>query len=92
MAKPDNNMNKVSDYEIETMLFKQIEKPKKYHMTKVFNVFNDYYRINVYTQAEEEGYTKLRINTSYMATYRDKILTIIHGKIKNNDEKPSRWS
>ena len=92
MAKPDNNMNKVSDYEIETMLFKQIEKPKKYHMTKVFNVFNDYYRINVYTQVEEEGYTKLRINTSYMATYRDKILTIIHGKIKNNDEKPSRWS
>ena len=58
MAKPDNNMNKVSDYEIETMLFKQIEKPKKYHMTKVFNVFNDYYRINVYTQTEEEGYTK----------------------------------
>ena len=65
------------DFEIERLLFRQAEKPKHHLMTKIINVFHDYYRINVYTQIEEEGLLKKKIAQSYMTTFRNNILTII---------------
>jgi hypothetical protein len=53
-------------------------------MTKVINVFHDYYRINVYTEIEEEGLIKRKIAQSYMTTFRKNILTII----PDPDKKP----
>jgi hypothetical protein len=67
----------ISDYEIESLLFKQVTKPKHHLMTKIINVFHDYYRINVYTQIEEEGLLKRKISQSYMTTFRNNELTII---------------
>lgn len=67
----------VSEMELETLLFKQVEKPKHHFMTKAINVFHDYYRINVYTQIEDGGFFKQKIAQSYMTTFRDNVLTII---------------
>ena len=67
----------ISDYEMENLLFKQVSKPKNHLMTKVINVFHDYYRINVYTQIEEDGLLKSKISQSYMTIYRDNKLSII---------------
>jgi hypothetical protein len=67
----------INEYEIEGLLFKQIEKPKHHLMTKIINVFHDYYRINIYTQIEEEGLLKQKIAKSYMTTFRNNELTII---------------
>jgi hypothetical protein len=76
----------ISDYEIESLLFKQVSKPKNHLMTKVINVFHDYYRINVYTQIEEDGLLKRKISQSYMTTFRKDILTIIPDPDKKPDD------
>jgi hypothetical protein len=76
----------ISDYEIESLLFKQVDKPKNHLMTKVINVFHDYYRINVYTQIEEEGLLKRKISQSYMTTFRKGLLTIIPDPDKKPDD------
>ena len=75
----------ISDYEIEGLLFKQVTKPKNHLMTKIINVFHDYYRINVYTQIEEDGLFKRKISQSYMTTFRKDILTIIPDPDKRTD-------
>jgi hypothetical protein len=76
----------ISDYEIESLLFKQVSKPKNHLMTKVINVFHDYYRINVYTQTEEDGLLKRKISQSYMTTFRKDVLTIIPDPDKKPDD------
>jgi hypothetical protein len=80
----------ISDYEIEGLLFKQVSKPKNHLMTKVINVFHDYYRINVYTQIEEDGLLKRKISQSYMTTFRNDILTIILDSDKKTDSKTKK--
>jgi hypothetical protein len=81
----------ISDYEIESLLFKQVTKPKNHLMTKVINVFHDYYRINVYTQIEEEGLLKRKISQSYMTTFRNDVLTIIPDPDKKPDDLKKKW-
>ena len=75
----------ISDYEIESLLFKQVSKPKNHLMTKVINVFHDYYRINVYTQIEEDGLLKRKISQSYRTKFRNDTLTIIPDPDKRTD-------
>lgn len=65
------------DLEIESLLFKQVEKPKHHLMTKIINVFENRYRINVYIEIEEEGLTKKRIHSSYFCHYSPGKLKII---------------
>lgn len=81
----------ISDYEIESLLFKQVTKPKNHLMTKVINVFHDYYRINVYTQIEEDGLLKRKISQSYMTTFRKDVLTIIPDPDKKADDLKKKW-
>jgi hypothetical protein len=81
----------ISDYEIESLLFKQVSKPKNHLMTKVINVFHDYYRINVYTQIEEDGLLKRKISQSYMTTFRKDVLTIIPDPDKKPDDLKKKW-
>jgi hypothetical protein len=81
----------INEYEIEGLLFKQVEKPKHHLMTKIINVFHDYYRINIYTQIEEEGLLKQKIAQSYMTTFRDDILTIIPDPDKRHNDLKKRW-
>jgi hypothetical protein len=81
----------ISDYEIESLLFKQVSKPKNHLMTKVINVFHDYYRINVYTQIEEDGLLKRKISQSYMTKFRKDVLTIIPDPDKKSDDFKKKW-
>ena len=83
----------ISEMELETLLFKQVDKPKHHLMTKVINVFHDYYRINVYTQIEDGGFLKQKIAQSYMTTFRDNVLTIIPDSDKRigSDKRKKMW-
>jgi hypothetical protein len=59
------------DLEIENLLFKQVEKPKHHLMTKIINVWENRYRINVYTETfdETDNLTKRKISASYFCHY-----------------------
>jgi hypothetical protein len=59
------------DLEIESLLFKQVEKPKHHLMTKIHNVWENRYRINVYTEVFDETIqlTKRKIYASYFCHY-----------------------
>jgi hypothetical protein len=65
------------DLEIESLLFKQVQKPKHYLMTKIINVWENRYRINIYTEKEENNLIKRKIHSSYFCHYSPGILTII---------------
>lgn len=58
---------------IEGLLFSQVEKPKNFLMTRIINVYDNRYRINVYHEVEEVGlyYPKKRMFSSYFASYSD---------------------
>jgi hypothetical protein len=70
------------DLEIESLLFKQVEKPKNFLMTKSINVYDNRYRINVYVEFEEDNLTKKRIFASYFCHYSPGVLTIIPNQKK----------
>lgn len=65
------------DLEIESLLFKQVEKPKHHLLTKIINVYDNRYRINVYVEIEEDGLIKRKIKHSYFCHYSPGKLTII---------------
>lgn len=65
------------DIEIESLLFKQVEKPKHHLMTKIVNVWENRYRINVYIEIEEDNLIKRKIHNSYFCHYHPGKLTII---------------
>jgi len=71
------------DLEIESLLFKQVEKPKHHLITKIINVWDNRYRINVYVEIEEDMLTKKRIHSSYFCHYVPGKLTIIPDSDKN---------
>jgi hypothetical protein len=69
--------------EIESLLFKQINKPKHYLMTSIINVWENRYRINVYTEFEEDNLIKRKIEASYFCHYEPGKLTIVDGLKKD---------
>lgn len=72
------------DLEIESLLFKQVEKPKNFLMTKIINVFDNRYRINVYVEITEDNLVKKRIQNSYFCHYFPGKLNIIPDKDKSS--------
>jgi hypothetical protein len=64
------------DLEIESLLFKQVPKPKHHLMTKIVNVWENRYRINVWVEVEEDNLTKKKIHSSYFCHYSPGRLTI----------------
>lgn len=66
------------DLEIESLLFKQVEKPKNHLMTKITNVWENRYRINIYTEIEEDNLIKKRIHSSYFCHYNNGKLEIMN--------------
>lgn len=78
------------DLEIESLLFKQVQKPKHYLMTKIMNVFENRYRVNVYIEIEEENLTKKRIHSSYFCHYSPGNLKIIDGP--RSEESLKKWA
>lgn len=65
------------DLEIESLLFKQVEKPRHFLMMRAINVFENRYRVNVYIEIEENNLTKRKIAASYFCHYNPGKLTII---------------
>ena len=61
------DFKKVEDYNITPcdIIFKYIDKPKDYLFCKSFNVFNDKWRINIYSKREVEGIEGKYISSSY---------------------------
>lgn len=61
------------------LLFKQIEKPKNLEMCRAINVYDNRYRINVYTRSycAEYDVDKVRITQSYFAKLKDNNLIIL---------------
>jgi len=70
----------MNDLEIESLLFKQVDKPKHHLVTKIINVWENRYRINVYIEIEEDNLTKKRIHSSYFCHYNPGELKITMGK------------
>ena len=58
---------------IERLLFEQTEKPDKHSGTKVINVYDNRYRINVYHEIfdKELNLYKRRMFSSFFAVYND---------------------
>lgn len=81
----------MNELEIESLLFKQVEKPKHHLITKITNVFSNRYRINVYTQIEEEGLIKKKIASSYFCHYLPGKLEIIPDSDKKDDSKQKKF-
>ena len=51
------------------LLWQQVERPKNLEMCRAINVYDNRYRINVYTRSHDEIYDidKVRITQSYFA-------------------------
>lgn len=77
----------IKEIEVESLLFKQVAKPKHHLMTKVINVYENRLRINVYIQIEEDNLIKKRIAASYFCHYSPGHLTIIPDRDKKSDDK-----
>jgi hypothetical protein len=71
------------DLEIESLLFRQVEKPRKHLMTKIINLWENRYRINIYIEIEEDNLIKRRIHSSYFCHYSPGKLKIISDNDKN---------
>jgi len=69
------------ELEIESLLFKQVTKPKHYLMTKINKLWDNRFRLNIYIQIEEDSLIKKRIDSSYFCHYDTGKLTLIKEKI-----------
>ena len=65
------------DIKIEDLLFKIVGKPSNYLDTRIVNVYDNRYRVNVYRQIEEDNLTKRRMAASYFCHYSDNQLNIV---------------
>lgn len=77
------------ELEIESLLFKQVEKPKHHLMTRVINLWENRYRVNVYIEIEEDNLIKKRISASYFCHYNNGKLQIMS---QDDSEKPLKSS
>ena len=68
------------DLEIENLLFKQVERPKNYSMIKSINLWENRYRINIYTETvdQKDKLTKTKIDSSYFCHYEPGDLKILN--------------
>ncbi|NBO17512.1 MAG: hypothetical protein EBV07_01310 [Proteobacteria bacterium] len=78
------------DIEIETLLFKIVDKPKHHLMTKVINLWENRYRVNVYIEIQEDNFTKRKIHSSYFCHYNPGKLTIIPEKEVKNESRTTK--
>ena len=63
--------------QIKDLFFKIIEKPKNFYEIKIYNIFNNRYRINLWVNVEEDGYSKKKIHSSYFTRLSDNQLHIV---------------
>lgn len=78
----------MNDHTIEKLLFEQVEKPSHYLMTKIINVYNNRYRINIYCEREDDGLIKRNICASYFCKYSKNNLEIVTDSDKERPRFP----
>lgn len=76
MKKQRKDMGLVMD--ICDLLWKQVERPKNLEACRAINVYDNKYRINVYTRSHDEIYDidRIRITQSYFAKLEGEELVI----------------
>jgi hypothetical protein len=79
MAKNKETNDFDMNDKIKGLLFKQVERPKNLYDVKIVNVFENRYRINVWTTVEEDSLTKRKIHASYFAHLNNDELSITSG-------------
>lgn len=55
---------------LQDLLFQQIERPKGSYFVKIINVYENRYRINIWSKISENGFEKTKITSSYFAVYK----------------------
>jgi hypothetical protein len=75
------------DFEIESLLYKQVEKPKNHLLTKIINLWDNRYRINIYIEIFEDNLIKKQIYNSYFCHYNPGKLTIIPERDKKTNNR-----
>ena len=70
----------MNNIEIESLLFKQVARPKNYSMAKTINLWENRYRINIYTETvdQKDKLTKTKIDSSYFCHYEPGNLKILN--------------
>jgi hypothetical protein len=65
--------NSPTEFEIENLIYEKYGKPKNHLVTKVINVYDNRYRINVYHEIydDELKLYKKRMHSSYFCKYND---------------------
>ena len=81
MSRHEKNMSLPVD--VCQLLFKQIEKPENLETCKAVNVYDNKYRINVYTRSHDDFWDvdKVRITQSYFCHLNGAELTIKYSKV-----------
>ena len=76
MSRHEKNLSLPVD--VCQLLWEQVEKPKNLEVCKAINVYDNKYRINVYTRSYDEFWDidKVRITQSYFCVVNGKELTI----------------
>ena len=72
--KIENNL------EVCEKIFDQVDKPDNYLMCKALNVYDDRYRVNIYTRVmrgEDKDLEGISISQSYFCKYDGSNLTIV---------------
>lgn len=72
MKKTQQNQQPVhseDQFVIKSLLFSMVPKPKNIFDIKIVNVFEDKYRVNVWTKVDHENIEKNKIEASYFLKY-----------------------
>lgn len=74
--RSDKNDNFV---DVCSMIFEQVEKPKNLEMCKAINVYDNRYRVNIYTRTYDPLHEvdRIRITQSYFCSVKDNELNIL---------------
>jgi len=82
MKTRDTNQNN-SVVDVCSLLFQQVPEPSRLEMCKAINVYDNKYRINIYTRHHDPIYDidRIRISQSYFARIDGSTLTIVSPKI-----------
>ena len=90
MAKKQNSVEefpsrKISDYGYTPcdVIFNYVEKPKDYLFCKSMNVFDDKWRVNIYSKRYVEGIEGKYISSSYFVKFNteNNLVTFVSPKI-----------
>lgn len=67
-------MSRENNLQVCDLLFSQIEKPKNFETCRAINVYDNKYRVNIYTKKYDEIYDveQVRITQSYFCKLSDK--------------------